>query len=143
MDQFTPISAVVGGLLIGLSACALLLFNGRIAGVTGIVKRVWPPHEGDVLWRVVFALGLMLGAGAYVAITGEGASTRTQVTPVLLVVAGFLVGFGTSMGNGCTSGHGVCGMARLSKRSIAATLTFLAAGVITVYVLRHILGVVL
>ena len=143
MEHFTPISALVGGLLIGLAACILLLFNGRIAGVTGIVKRVWPPVEGDVSWRVLFALGLMVGAGVYVALTGQGVGHRTGVTPVLLVVAGALTGFGTSMGNGCTSGHGVCGMARLSKRSIVATVCFLTAGLVTTYVVRHVFGVVL
>ena len=143
MEHFTPVSALVGGLLIGLAACILLLFNGRIAGVTGIVKRVWPPVEGDVSWRVLFALGLMVGAGVYVALTGQGVGLRTGVTPVLLVVAGALTGFGTSMGNGCTSGHGVCGMARLSKRSIVATVCFLTAGLLTTYVVRHVFGVVL
>lgn len=143
MDQFTPISALIGGTLIGLSACILLLFSGRIAGVTGIVKRVWPPHEGDVAWRALFAVGLLIGAGAYVAVSGEGASSREAISPLWLIAGGLLVGFGTSMGNGCTSGHGVCGMARLSKRSIVATLTFLATGLLTVYVVRHVLGVVL
>lgn len=143
MDQFTPISATIGGLLIGLSAVLLLLLNGRIAGVTGIVKRVWPLTAGDISWRLMFALGLAIGAGAYVFFTGEGAGSRESIPPGLLIVGGLLVGFGTSMSNGCTSGHGVCGMARLSKRSIVATLTFLSAGLVTVYVVRHILGVVL
>lgn len=143
MPEFTPISALIGGTLIGLAACLLLWLNGRIAGVTGIVKRVWPPRAGDVAWRLMFALGLLIGAGAYVAVTGEGASGREAIAPGWLVLAGLLVGVGTSMGNGCTSGHGVCGMARLSKRSIAATLTFLATGLVTVYVMRHVLGVVL
>ena len=143
MLEFTPVSALIGGSLIGLSACLLLLFSGRIAGVTGIVKRVWPPHEGDVAWRVLFALGLLLGAGVYVALTGEGGNNRSAISPLWLVLGGLLVGYGTSMGNGCTSGHGVCGVARFSKRSIAATLTFLATGLLTVYVVRHMLGVVL
>jgi len=143
MEHFTPISALLGGLLIGLAACILLFFNGRIAGVTGIVKRVWPPVPGDVAWRLLFTVGLMLGAGAYAAVTGEGVGHRSSVAPWLLVVAGLLTGFGTSMGNGCTSGHGVCGMARLSKRSMVATACFLSAGVVTTFVVRHVFEVVL
>ena len=143
MDPFIPLSALSGGLLIGMAACLLLLFNGRIAGVTGIVKRVWPPVQGDVSWRVLFIVGLMLGAGTYAALTGQGVGHRTGVTPLLLVVAGLLTGFGTSMGEGCTSGHGVCGMARLSKRSIVATVCFLSAGIAMTYVVRHVFGVVL
>ncbi len=143
MEHFTPISALVGGLLIGTAACVLMLFNGRVAGVTGIVKRVWPPVSGDVLWRVAFVIGLIAGAGAYFSITGEGGASRTHAAPVVLVLAGFLTGWGTSMGNGCTSGHGVCGLARLSKRSIVATACFLITGLITTGVVRHLFGGVL
>ena len=140
MDQFTPISALIGGTLIGLSACILLLFSGRIAGVTGIVKRVWPPHEGDVAWRALFAVGLLIGAGAYVAVSGEGASSRAAISPLWLIAGGLLVGFGTSMGNGCTSGHGVCGLSRLSPRSIVATGSFIASGMVTVALVNALGG---
>ncbi|MEY2993377.1 MAG: hypothetical protein RL357_312 [Pseudomonadota bacterium] len=140
MEHFTPLSALIGGLLIGTAACVLMWINGRVAGVTGIVKRVWPPVSGDVLWRVAFVLGLILGAGVYFSITGEGGVSRSPAAPVVLIVAGVLTGWGTAMGNGCTSGHGVCGLARLSKRSIVATACFLVAGVITTGVVRHVFG---
>ena len=143
MEHFTPVSALIGGLLIGLSACLLMLFDGRVAGITGIVKRVWPPVSGDVVWRVAFVAGLIGGAGAYFALTGEGGISRAHAAPALLIVAGFLTGWGTSMGNGCTSGHGVCGLARLSKRSMVATACFLVTGLVTTGVMRHVLGVAL
>jgi uncharacterized protein len=141
MENFTPISALIGGALIGLSATLLLLFNGRVAGISGIFNGLINPTQKDKTWRGLFLAGLILGAGAYIW-------TQPGVTPVplalptgLLLLAGFLVGFGTRMGSGCTSGHGVCGLGRFSLRSLAATLTFMATGVISVYVVRHLLGI--
>ena len=140
MDSSGLFNAALGGFLIGLAACVLMLFNGRIAGITGVVKRVWPPVSGDVMWRLAFVLGLLSAAGVYFAHSGQGGLSRVPVAPALLVVAGVLTGWGTSMGNGCTSGHGVCGLARFSKRSMVATACFLLAGVATTAVVRHGLG---
>ena len=138
IENFTPASALIGGALIGIAATLLLALNGRIAGVSGIVGRLFDPLPGDVAWRVMFLAGLMLGAGAY----GLFQSVRIEVTNsiLILVIGGLLVGYGTQLGNGCTSGHGVCGIARLSPRSIAATLVFMASAAITVYLARHVIG---
>lgn len=146
MTSFTPISALAGGLLIGLAAVLLLLFNGRIAGVSGIAGGLLAaPRAGasdDRRWRALFLLGLVLGAGGSAAL-GLVASTppRLGFPPVLLVVAGLLVGYGTSLARGCTSGHGVCGLARLSLRSLVAVLVFLGVAVVTTFVTRHLWGV--
>ncbi len=134
------ISGLAGGLLIGLSATLLLWSIGRIAGISGVVNGIGSAARGDRAWRVAFLAGMMI-AGAVVL---QFASTpppriQTGATPLLLV-AGFLVGFGTRMGNGCTSGHGVCGLGRLSSRSLAAVLAFTAAGMATVFVMRHLAG---
>ena len=138
IENFTPVSALIGGGLIGVAATLLLVLKGRIAGVSGIVGRLFEPVSGDVAWRIMFLLGLMLGAGAY----GLFQPVSIQVTNSipLLVIAGLLVGYGTQLGNGCTSGHGVCGIARLSPRSVAATLVFMISAVITVYLARHAIG---
>ena len=138
IENFTPVSALIGGALIGIAATLLLVLNGRIAGVSGIVGRLFEPVSGDVAWRVMFLAGLMLGAGAY----GLFQPVSIQVTNsiLVLVIGGLLVGYGTQLGNGCTSGHGVCGIARLSPRSIAATLVFMASAAITVYLARHVIG---
>jgi uncharacterized membrane protein YedE/YeeE len=136
--HFTPGSAAIGGSLIGVAAAALLLCNGRIAGISGIVGALFRPKHGDVAWRAAFLLGLVaapLGYRVFAALP-EG---RIEAGWETLVLAGFLVGLGTRFGSGCTSGHGVCGLSRLSPRSLAATLTFMAAGVVTVYVVRHLL----
>jgi len=138
MTDFTPLSAMLGGLLIGLSAALLLWFNGRIAGISGIVNGAL--GGGERGWRWWFLAGLVLGGGSYIWIT-DAAPFRTDFPPGLIVLAGLLVGFGTRMGSGCTSGHGVCGLARLSMRSLVATLTFLAAGIIATFISRHLLGV--
>lgn len=137
MTEFTPVSAVVGGLLIGLGAVLLLWFNGRIAGISGIVNGAL--SGGDRSWRWWFLAGLVLGGGVYIWSTGTS-PFRGGFPPWLLVVAGLLVGFGTRMGSGCTSGHGVCGLGRLSMRSVVATLTFLAFGIAAAYVSRHLFG---
>lgn len=138
VENFTPASALIGGVLIGIAATLLLALNGRIAGVSSIVGSLFDPVPGDVAWRMMFLLGLMLGAGAY----GIIQPVAIQVTPsiLVLVIGGLLVGFGTQLGNGCTSGHGVCGIARLSPRSIVATLVFMINAAITVYLVRHLIG---
>lgn len=134
-----PLAAVVGGVLIGLSATLLLLLNGRIAGISGIANGLLgTARSGDRAWRVAFLAGLMAAGGLAMHLLGSAAPSPAR-TPVLLL-AGLLVGFGTTLGNGCTSGHGVCGLGRLSWRSLAAVLTFMATAMITVYVTRHALG---
>lgn len=140
MENFTPLSALAGGVLIGLSATLLLLFNGRIAGVSGILSGIFVQPRGDRLWRLMFVLG-MVGSGAiYQWLSGTGFEEYRAVSMPLLLVGAFLVGFGTRMGGGCTSGHGVCGIGRVSPRSIVATFVFMGFGFITVFVLRHLLG---
>ena len=128
----TWLLALAGGVLIGLAATLLLWLNGRVAGVSGILGGVLFPVRGEVAWRIAFLAGLVMAGGAAIALLPGIATPRTGFPPVLLIAAGLLVGFGASMGNGCTSGHGVCGVSRLSKRSIVATLTFMATGIATV-----------
>jgi uncharacterized membrane protein YedE/YeeE len=139
MVNFTPVSALVGGALIGISATLLLWLNGRIAGISGIMHGALRQRGGDA-WRWLFLLGLVAGAGAWLWFTPTAFAPRVHFSPALVGLAGLLVGFGTAQGGGCTSGHGVCGISRLSVRSIAATLTFLAAGMASVFVVRHVLG---
>jgi len=141
MHHFTPVSALVGGLLIGLAASLLLWLNGRIAGVSGILGRLLPIRPGDSAWRLLFLAGLVLGAGGYVAVTGADPHIRQGFPLALLLVAGLLTGYGTSLANGCTSGHGVCGLARFSLRSLIATASFLSAAIVTTFVVRHVLGI--
>lgn len=138
--SFTPGLSLLGGALIGLAAAALLLADGKVAGVSGILARCLAPQRGDFAWRVAFLCGLPLGATLVIQLTGDAHGFAiTQSLPVL-VSGGLLVGFGTALGGGCTSGHGVCGLARGSQRSLAATLTFMAAGALTVFAARHLLG---
>ena len=139
MENFTPISALVGGALIGLSAVIMLAGNGRIAGISGILGGAISSRGEERRWRLLFLAGLLLATLAYQFISSTPIAIETQASPELLVVAGLLVGFGTRLGSGCTSGHGICGIARFSKRSFAATATFMLFGFITVYVTRHIL----
>jgi hypothetical protein len=140
MTEFTPLSAAVGGLLIGLGAAVLLLANGRVAGISGILgQALWPTMDEGRGWRIAFLAGLPLGAALVSLISGPLETTIEASTPVL-VGAGLLVGFGTRLGNGCTSGHGVCGMSRGSTRSIAATLTFMAVAGTVVFMVRHVHG---
>lgn len=141
ITPFTPIASTIGGALIGFSAVLLMLFNGRIAGISGILSRIFPPYAGsDVMGAVAFILGLMAAPLCYWAVSGPVPQTVSG-NVVLMVVAGLLVGFGTVYGSGCTSGHGVCGLARLSRRSLLATAVFMAAGFATVFILRHVMGV--
>jgi len=132
--------ALAGGVLIGLAATLLLWLNGRVAGVSGLVNGVLFPQRGDVAWRVAFLGGLVVAAGAYMALVPGASLPRTDFSRAGLVAAGVLVGFGTRMGNGCTSGHGVCGIGRLSMRSIVAVLVFMATAIVTTYVVRHVWG---
>jgi uncharacterized membrane protein YedE/YeeE len=123
--------ALEGGALIGLSASVLLAFNGRVSGVSGIVGGLLTPVAGDVAWRALFVLGLVAG-GALALVAMPGAFSAGAASPGVVAIAGLLVGFGTRVGNGCTSGHGVCGISRGAPRSLAATVTFIAAGAVTV-----------
>jgi uncharacterized protein len=139
VENFTPFSGLVGGLLIGLAAALLLLLNGRISGISGIVGGLLAPKSSDAGWRVVFVVGLLLGAFIYMLATGGTIPVTMQASLPVLVVAGLLVGFGTHLGSGCTSGHGVCGIARLSKRSIVATSVFFGVAMLTVFLTRHVI----
>ena len=134
----TWMAALAGGVLIGLSATLLLWLNGRIAGISGIVNGVVFPRAGDVSWRIAFLLGLVIAAGLYMAFVPGAPLPRTDFPRFGLIAAGLLVGFGTRMGNGCTSGHGVCGLGRLSMRSFAAVATFMTTAIATTFVVRHL-----
>ena len=139
MENFTPISGLIGGLLIGLSATLMLLLNGRIAGISGIVGGLLTRKGSEVGWRAMFVAGLLLGAFVYMLATGGALPVRIEASLPIVVVAGLLVGFGTRLGSGCTSGHGVSGLARFSKRSIVATSVFMGAGIVTVFLTHHTL----
>jgi uncharacterized membrane protein YedE/YeeE len=140
MSFTPPMTSLAGGVLIGLAAAALLLGAGRIAGISGIVGDVLHGHHGARAWRLYFLAGLV-GGGTLIAVLWPDAFERTALAPgPLLAAAGLLVGFGTRLGSGCTSGHGVCGIGRLSPRSLAATGVFMLTGAATVFVLRHVLG---
>lgn len=139
MTHFTPVSALVGGGLIGLSILLLWLLEGRIAGIAGILGGVLNQRQADKLWRLAFIAGLILAPSLYVLVRPLPPLISTHSTAIL-IIGGLLVGFGTRLGNGCTSGHGVCGIARLSKRSIVATAVFMATGAATVFVVRHAFG---
>lgn len=135
----TYTAAATGGLLIGASAIILLLANGRIAGISGIIWSALTSRPA-ALWRWLFIIGMVLGTYLYHQLSGVPAPPSPQSSLPLIVVAGLLVGFGVNLGSGCTSGHGVCGLGRRSPRSLAATLTFMASGIFTVFVVRHIIG---
>lgn len=139
MENFTPISGLIGGLLIGLATTLMLLLNGRIAGISGIVGGLLTRKGSEVGWRAMFVAGLLLGAFVYMLATGGALPVRIEASLPIVVVAGLLVGFGTRLGSGCTSGHGVSGLARFSKRSIVATSVFTGAGIVTVYLTHHTL----
>lgn len=139
MTEFSPVTSLLGGALIGLAAVLLLKLNGRIAGVSGIVNTALTTQQGDRLWQVLFIIGLVVGGMIYQAASGSALVTREEFPLATLVFAGLLVGFGTRVGSGCTSGHGVCGIARLSPRSFIATIAFVAAGILTASLI-HIVG---
>ena len=134
--HFTPWASLAGGILIGVAAAMLVLLNGRIAGISSIVGGLLAPRRGDVAWRVAFVAGLL---AAPLAMALYAQTPRIDAGVGTLVAAGLLVGLGTSYGSGCTSGHGVCGLSRLSLRSLVATLAFMAAGMATVLLARHLL----
>lgn len=139
MEDFTPVSGLIGGLLIGLATALMMLFNGQIAGISGIVGSLLARKPTEAGWRAVFLAGLLLGAFIYMLATGEAFPVRVEAPLPVMVVAGLLVGFGTRLGAGCTSGHGVSGIARFSKRSIIATLVFMGSAIITVFLTHHAL----
>ena len=144
MQHFTPLSATVGGILIGLATTLLWVVNGRTAGISNIAGGIYPVRRGDELWRVVFLIGLPVGAWlgfiAGPSIFAEIPKTLPVITltPVWLVGTGLLVGIGTRVGRGCTSGHGICGLSRLSVRSFVAVGTFMATAMVTVFIVRHV-----
>jgi len=139
LTVFTPIASLVGGALIGLSAVMLLALTGRIAGVSGIAARLLPPYEdGEFSGRLAFVAGLVVAPIIVLAATGRLPAQTIEAKGAVLVLAGFLVGFGAVWGSGCTSGHGVCGLSRFSLRSLLATLTFMATAIATVFVVRHL-----
>lgn len=137
--HFSPYSALAGGMVIGLAASLFLLFNGRIAGISGIVGGLLQARDSNSAWRIAFIAGLVIAPVAY-SLFATLPHIRIDADTTQLIVAGLLVGLGTQYGAGCTSGHGVCGLSRLSPRSLVATLSFMAAGFVTVFVLRHLIG---
>lgn len=139
MTHFTPLASTIGGILIGLSALMLMLANGRIAGMTGIVNGVLSPRAGDWQWRAAFIAGAILAPVLFVVL-GTPIELSFPVSPAMVVIGGLIVGVGVTYGSGCTSGHGVCGMARFSRRSFVATCVFMASTFATVYVVRHVIG---
>lgn len=140
MAHFTPLSAALGGILIGLAAAILWRGLGRIAGISGILGGLATWTAGDIAWRWAFLAGLVAAPVIYGAIGGTAPAIVLPTSPVVIVAAGLLVGFGTRLGSGCTSGHGVCGLARRSPRSIIATIVFMVGGFATVFVARHLIG---
>lgn len=138
MENFTPFSGLAGGVLIGVASALMLLLSGRIAGISGIVGGLLSAKGSELSWRAVFIVGLLLGAFAYMLATGDSNLVDLEASVPALIVAGLLVGFGTRFGSGCTSGHGVCGIARFSNRSIAATLMFMGVAALTVFLTRHV-----
>ncbi|MEC5215702.1 putative membrane protein YedE/YeeE [Actimicrobium sp. GrIS 1.19] len=138
-NHFTPWTSLAGGALIGLAAALFILFNGRIAGISGILGGLleWP--KGDIAWRVAFLLG-MVAAPLIYGMVAQLPTVQIEADTPTLIVAGLLVGIGTRYGSGCTSGHGVCGLSRLSPRSLVATLAFMLGGFATVFVVRHVLA---
>ena len=139
MENFTPVGGLIGGSLIGLSTVLLILFNGRIAGISGIVGGLLATKGPEIGWRAVFVVGLLIGAFVYMLATGVALPVNIQASLPVTVIAGLLVGFGARLGSGCTSGHGICGIARFSKRSIVATLVFFITAIMTVFLTHHVL----
>ena len=139
MENFTPVSGLVGGLLIGLAVTLLLLLNGRVGGISGIVGGMLAFEGRELGWRAAFVAGLVLGALAYALSAGTASLVDVRASLPVVVVGGLLVGFGTRLGSGCTSGHGLCGLARFSRRSIVATSVFFGVAILTVFLTRHVL----
>lgn len=139
--NFTPVTGFAGGVLIGVAASVLLWLNGRIAGISGIVDGAMTKSGSETTWRWLFLLGMLGGAAIEFWLIPARHTFETGLSWPLFLLAGTLVGFGTRLGGGCTSGHGVCGLGRLSGRSLVATATFLVTGILTVFIVRHVLGV--
>jgi len=139
--HFTPWASLLGGVALGLASAIFVLFNGRILGISGILGGLMTPRWGDIGWRLSFLLGLAAAPTVFTRLAPAGflSAPRIDAGYGLIVIAGLLVGLGTRYGSGCTSGHGVCGLSRLSPRSLVATLTFMGAGFATVFVVRHLL----
>ncbi|MGM4896896.1 YeeE/YedE family protein [Tardiphaga sp. 839_C3_N1_4] len=140
MTEFTPGSALAGGLLIGASASLLLILNGRIAGISGIVAGLFQRDFREVAWRAAFVVGVVLAPLLYGVLFGPLTTVTFDASTGVIVVAGLLVGFGTRLGSGCTSGHGVCGLSRASPRSLVATAVFIVTALVTVFITRHLIG---
>ena len=138
-NNFTPWTSLAGGLVIGLAIALFLMFNGRIAGISGIVGGLLKPSPGDISWRIAFVAGLVLSPLIY-SLASPLPKVEVEASYPVLIVAGLLVGIGTRYGSGCTSGHGVCGLSRRSLRSMVATAAFMFAGFVTVYIVRHLIG---
>jgi uncharacterized membrane protein YedE/YeeE len=136
-NHFTPWSALIGGLILGIAAVIFILINGRITGISGILGGLLSPTQGDVWWRVAFIAGLIMAPLIYSLFT---TLIQIDASYPLLIIAGLIVGIGTRYGSGCTSGHGICGISRLSPRSLVATAAFMAAGFITVFIIRHVIA---
>lgn len=139
MENFTPIASLVGGILIGLSSLMVMAFSGRIAGISGIFGGLLVPGN-DTLWRSAFVAGLVTAGAVALAVAPASVAFTIDRSVVAVIAAGLLVGFGTRLGSGCTSGHGICGISRFSPRSTVAVLTFMTTGAVTVYVVQHVMG---
>jgi uncharacterized protein len=141
VTEFTPLASTIGGALIGVSAVMLMLFNGRIAGISGILGRLFPPYHGnDPGGAAAFVIGLLVAPLLYAVVMGAPFVQTVSGNLSLMTAAGLLVGFGASYGGGCTSGHGVCGLARLSTRSLIATAIFMGTAFVAVFLMRHVVG---
>lgn len=140
MENFTPVASTIGGMLIGLAASLMLLLHGRITGISGIVAGLLKPRPGDIGWRLLFVSGLLAGGIAFAFLRPEAVADDLQRSTVATAAAGLLVGVGTRMSNGCTSGHGVCGLARFSPRSAVAVATFMTTGAIAAWISQHALN---
>jgi hypothetical protein len=136
-NHFTPWASLAGGVLLGLASAMFILLNGRVLGISGILGGLVKPRSGDIGWRLAFLAGLLVAPTVWL-LFAQPVVPRMQASGAVLMVAGLLVGWGTRYGAGCTSGHGVCGISRLSRRSLAATLTFMASGIATVFLVRHV-----
>ena len=138
--HFTPLASLTGGIIVGLASAIFILVNGRILGISGIVGGLMPPKLGDTFWRISFLLGLLVAPTLFHAVVPAQyiIAPRIDATDMMVVIAGLLVGIGTRYASGCTSGHGVCGLSRLSPRSLVATLSFMGTGFAMVYVMRHL-----
>lgn len=139
--HFTPWSSLSGGIILGVASALFILINGRVLGISGILGGLLPPKAGDTFWRLAFLAGMFASPWIFLLLAPTEFITTPQIDAdlVMLVIAGLLVGIGTRYGSGCTSGHGVCGLSRMSPRSLVATLSFMAAGFLTVYVVRHLI----